>query len=70
MLPNKTYTPDTLATELQQLMNLHSILRPTPGYVVTFEEDTGSLKISRSSLPDKTFILATDDLLQQLFPPL
>ena len=51
-------------------MNLHSILRPTPGYVVTFEEDLGPLKISRSSLPDKTFMLANDDLLQQLFSPI
>ena len=69
ILANKTYTPDTLATELQTKMNAASIMQPTPGYVVTFEEDLGSLKISRSSLPDKTFFLVDDDLLQLLFSP-
>ena len=69
ILANKTYTPDTLATELQTKMNAASIMQPTPGYVVTFEEDIGSLKISRSSLPDKTFFLVDDDLLQLLFSP-
>ena len=48
-------------------MNESSIFRPTPGYVVTFEEDLGALKILRASTADKTFILANDDLLQQLF---
>ena len=46
ILANKTYTPDTLATELQNKMNAASILRPSPGYVVTFEEDLGSYKLS------------------------
>ena len=40
---------------------------PTPGYIVTFGEDLGALQLTRASLPDKTFILANDDLLQQLF---
>ena len=66
-LANKSYTPESLATELQTKMNASSIMIPTPGYVVTFEEDLGALKITRASLPDKTFILANDDLLQQLF---
>ena len=47
-------------------MNESSIMRPTPGYVVTFEEGLGASKFSRVSTPDKTFILANDDLLQQL----
>ena len=47
-------------------MNASSIMRPTPGYVVTFEEDLGALTITRESTSDKTFILANDDLLQQL----
>ena len=63
----KSYTPEGLATELQTEMNASSITRPAPGYVVTFEEDLGALKITRVSTPDKTFILANDDLLQQLF---
>ena len=66
-LANKSYTPETLATEIQTRMNESSIFRPTPGYVVTFEEDLGAIKITRPSLPDKTFILANDYLLQQLF---
>ena len=66
-LANKSYTPESLATELQTKMNESSIMRPTPGYVVTFEEELGALKITRASLPDKTFMLANDDLLQQLF---
>ena len=69
-LTRKTYTPDTLATELQTRMNETSIFRPTPGYNVTFEEDLGVLKIERTSLLDKTFFLVNDDLLQQLYPPL
>ena len=69
-LTRKTYTPDTLATELQTRMNETSIFRPTPGYNVTFEEDLGVLKIKRTSLLDKTFFLVDDDLLQQLYPPL
>ena len=44
ILANKTYTPDTLATGLQTKMNAASIMQPTPGYVVTFEEDLGSSK--------------------------
>ena len=51
-------------------MNETSIFRPEPGYVVTFEEDLGVLKIERTSLLDKTFFLVNDDLLQQLYPPL
>ena len=51
-------------------MNATSIMQPNPGYVVTFEEDLGPLKISRSSLPDKTFILANDDLLKKLVSPI
>ena len=51
-------------------MNETSIFRPTPGYVVTFEEDLGVLKIERTSLLDETFFLVNDDLLQQLYPPL
>lgn len=43
--------------------------RPSPGYVVTLEEDLGSPKISRPSLPDNTSLLVGDDLLQQLFNP-
>ena len=66
-LANKSYTPESLATELQTKMNASSIMIPTPGYIVTFEEDLGAFKITRASLPDKTFILANDDLLQQLF---
>ena len=66
-LANKSYTPESLATELQTKMNQSSLMIPTPGYVVTFEEDLGALKITRASLPDKTFILANDDLLQHLF---
>ena len=66
-LTTKSYTPESLATELQTRMNESSIFRPTPGYVVTFEEDLGALKILRASTADKTFILANDDLLQQLF---
>ena len=69
-LTRKQYTPDTLATELQTRMNETSIFRPGPGYVVTFEEDLGVLKIERTSLLDKTFFLVNDDLLQQLYPPL
>ena len=67
VLTTKSYTPESLATELQTRMNESSIFRPTPGYVVTFEEDLGALNISRASTADKTFILANDDLLQQLF---
>ena len=67
VLTTKSYTPESLATELQTRMNESSIFRPTPGYVVTFEEDLGALKILRASTADKTFILANDDLLQQLF---
>ena len=66
-LAKKSYTPESLATELQTKMSAPSIMIPTPGYVVTFEEDLGALKITRVSTPDKTFILANDDLLQQLF---
>ena len=69
ILSNKTYTPDTLATELQTKRHESSMFRPTPGYVVTFEEDLGSLKISRPAQADETFVLANDDLLQQLFNP-
>ena len=67
VLTTKSYTPESLATELQTRMNESSIFRPTPGYVVTFEEDLGALTILRASTADKTFILANDDLLQQLF---
>ena len=67
VLTTKSYTPESLATELQTRMNESSIFRPTPGYVVTFEEDLGALKILRASTADKTFILANDDVLQQLF---
>ena len=66
VLTTKSYTPESLATELQTRMNESSIFRPTPGYVVTFEEDLGALKITRATAPDKTFILTNDDLLQQL----
>ena len=66
-LPNKSYTPESLATELQNLMNASSIFIPSSNYVVTFQEDLGALKITRASTSDKTFLLATDDLLQQLF---
>ena len=69
-LTRKTYTPDTLATELQTRMNETSIFRPTPGYCVTFEEDLGALNIERASLLGETFFLVNDDLLQQLYPPL
>ena len=65
-LPNRSYTPESLATELQTLMNASSIFIPSSNYVVTFQEDLGALKITRTSLPDETFILANDDLLQQL----
>ena len=65
-IANTSYTPESLAIEIQSKMNAASIMRPTPGYVVTFEEDLGALKITRASLPDKTFTLANDDLLQQL----
>ena len=67
VLTTKSYTPESLATELQTRMNESSICRPTPGYVVTFEEDLGALKNLRASTADKTFIFANDDLLQQLF---
>ena len=43
-LANKSYTPESLATELQTKMNASSIMIPTPGYVVTLEEDIGALK--------------------------
>ena len=43
-LANKSYTPESLATELQTKMNASSIMIPTPGYVATFEEDIGALK--------------------------
>ena len=65
-LTTKTYTPDSLATELQTKLNEASIFRPTPGYVVTFEEDLGALKITRDSTSDKTFFLANDDLIPLL----
>ena len=65
-LTRKTYTPDTLATELQTRLNESSIFRPTPGYNVTCEEDLGVLKIERTTALDKTFFLVNDDLLQQL----
>ena len=68
-LTRKTYTPDTLATELQTRLNESNIFRPTPGYIVTFEEDLGVLKIERTTALDKTFFLVNDDLLQQLYPP-
>ena len=66
VLTTKSYTPESLATELQTRMNESSIFRPTPGYIVTFEEDLGALKITRAPTSDKTFLLANDDLLQQL----
>ena len=66
ILTSKSYTPETLATELQTKLNEASIFRPTADYVVVFDEELGSLKISRASLADKTFFLANDDLLQQL----
>ena len=63
----QTYTPDSLAIELQTKLNEVSIFRPTPGYVVTFEEDLGALKITRNyTLNDKTFFLANDDLIPRL----
>ena len=69
-LASKSYTPDSLATELQTQLNESSIFRPAPGYEVSFDEGLGSLKITRaSSAADKTFFLADDDLLQTLFPP-
>ena len=42
-------------------------MRPSPSYIVTFEEDVGALQITRASTPDKTCTLGNDDLLQQLF---
>ena len=66
ILTSKSYTPETLASELQTKLNEASIFRPTADYVVVFDEELGSLKISRASLADKTFFLANDDLLQQL----
>ena len=55
-LTNKPYTPESLATELQTKMNESSVMRPTPGYVVTFEEDLGALKIhERQRLTRRSF---------------
>ena len=68
-LTNKSYTPESLASELQAKLNESSICRPSPGYEVTFDEELGVLKITRESLADKIFFLASDDLLQQLSPP-
>ena len=66
ILTSKSYTPETLASELQTKLNEVSIHRPTADYVVVFDEELGSLKISRASLADQTFFLANGDLLQQL----
>ena len=35
-LANKSYTPESLAIEIQSKMNAASTMRPTPGYVVCY----------------------------------
>ena len=44
ILTSKSYTPETLASELQTKLNEASIFRPTADYVVVFDEELGSLK--------------------------
>ena len=65
-LTNKPFTPDTLATELQTKLNESSILRPSPGYQVVFDEDRGALRFTRTGDVNQSFFLANDDLLQQI----
>ena len=66
LLTNTSFTPDTLATELQTKLNESSIRRPSPGYTVVFDEDRGALRFTRTGDVNQSFFLANDDLLQQL----
>ena len=54
-LTRETYTPDTLATELQTILNETNIFRPTSGSVVTSEGDLGVFKTERTLLWGKPF---------------
>ena len=65
-LSNKSYTPESLASELETKLNESSILQPSPGYNVVFDEDRGSLRFTRTGDATKSFFLVNDDLLQQL----
>ena len=65
-LSNKSYTPESLASELKTALNESSILQPSPGYNVVFDEDRGSLRFTRTGDATKSFFLVNDDLLQQL----
>ena len=65
-LDHKSYTPESLATELEGKLNNSSILQPNPGYHVVFDEERGSLRFTRTGDATKSFFLVNDDLLQQL----
>ena len=64
-LDHKSYTPESLATELQGKLNNSSILQPS-SYTVAFDEARGSLRFTRTGDATKSFFLVNDDLLQQL----
>ena len=65
-LSNKSYTPESLASELETTLNESSILQPSPGYNVVFDEDRGSLRFTRTGDATSSLFLVTDELLQQL----
>ena len=64
----KSYTPESLASELETALNEASILQPSPGYSVVSDEDRGSLRFRRTGDATKSFFLVNDDMLQQLAP--
>ena len=64
-LSNKGYTPESLASELETKLNESSILQPSPGYNVVFDEDRGSLRFTRTGDATRSFFLVNDYLLQQ-----
>ena len=65
-LDHKSYTPESLATELEGKLNNSSILQPNPGYHVVFDEDRGSLRCTRTGDATTSLSLVNDVALQQL----
>ena len=58
----KSYSADTLATEIQQQMNAVSIRGPV--YTVVYEHDTESMRYTTAETADlDPFFILTDDLL-------
>ena len=63
-LASQHYDPDSLAEELQAKTNHAIVFYPDPNYLVSFDRTNNVLNFARTSTADKTFFLASDELLK------